>query len=91
MHLNTRNPKATVKHIPRGQEIVNHDSPEAPLGSLSKLHLARACPRTRDVLGKSSSHPRSPLHRGVVSASPKPISGEEDNPELGFNQRPQGT
>jgi hypothetical protein len=52
-----------VRHIPRGQESVNHDSPEGPFCSRSKLRLARACPRMRDVLRKILVPPEVPSPR----------------------------
>lgn len=42
---------------------MNHDSPQAPLASHSKLCLARACPRTRDVLVEILVPPEVPSPR----------------------------
>jgi hypothetical protein len=68
---------------------MNHDLAEAPLDGHSKLRLARACPRTRDVL-REILIAAPPRFSTDVFASPKPVSGKEDNPELGLSQRPQG-
>jgi hypothetical protein len=84
-------PRPPSRHVPRGQGSANHTSPEAPL----RGHHSFASPEPTlgqgMFSGESLSLLRSSLPRTAVSASPEPVSGKKDNPEVGLSRSPQGT
>jgi hypothetical protein len=43
--------------------------------------MLRPSPLSTVTMGETSSRPRSPLPRTIVSASPEPVSSKEDNPK----------